>query len=206
MRKITLLLTLCLTFAVASAQKLDQAKVLKEISAAAASIKTMQCDFVQTKSLKMLGDKMVSKGQMWCSQPDMLRWQYNSPYSYTFVLNGTKVYISKGKRSDVIDVNKNKMFKEIARIMMNSVLGKVLTDRNDFNATVSQSGQNYIVSLSPRKKELRQMFTSIRLHYDTGQRVVTKVELHEKNGDSTLIEMQDIKKNSPIDASLYKVN
>ena len=105
-----------------------------------------------------------------------------------------------------IYVNKNKMFKEIARIMMNSVLGKVLTDKTDFKASVAQSGQYYIVTLLPQKKEMKQMFTSILLHYDTKLKLVTKVEMHEKNGDSTLIELQDIKKNVTVNASLFKIS
>lgn len=206
MRKILLILTLCLTFGVAFAQGFNQAQALKEISDAAASIKTMQCDFVQTKSLKMLGDKMISKGQMWCQQPNMLRWQYNSPYTYTFILNNNKVSVKKGSRSDVIDVNKNKMFKEIARIMMNSVLGKVLTDKKDFKSSVTKKGQYYIVTLLPQKKEMKQMFTTILLHYDTKLKLVTKVEMREKNGDTTLIEMKNIKKNTPINAAQFKIS
>ena len=206
MRKLLILFTLCLTFSVAFAQKFDQTNALSEISSAASSIKTMQCDFVQTKSLKMLGDKMISKGQMWCQQPNMLRWQYNSPYIYTFILNNNKVTVKKGNHSNVIDVNKNKMFKEIARIMMNSVLGKVLTDKSDFKASVVPKGQYYVVTLIPQKKEMKQMFTSILLHYDTKLKLVTKVEMHEKNGDTTLIELRNIKKNTPINASLFKIN
>lgn len=193
-------------FCVAFAQKLDQPTVLNEISAAASSINTIQCDFVQTKSLKMLGDKMVSKGKMWCQQPNMLRWQYDSPYTYTFILNNNKVMVKKGNHSDVIDVSKNKMFKEIARIMMNSVLGKVLTEKTDFKASVVQRGQYFIVTLIPLKKEMKQMFASILLHYDTKLKLVTKVEMHEKNGDSTLIELQNIKKNATVNASLFKIS
>lgn len=197
---------MCFAFCIGFAQKLDQATVLSEISAAASSIKTMQCDFVQTKSLKLLGDKMVSKGKMWCQQPNMLRWQYDSPYTYTFILNDIKVAVKKGNHSDVIDVNKNKMFKEIARIMMNSVLGKVLTDKTDFKASVTKNGQYFIVTLIPQKKEMKQMFTSILLHYDTKLKLVTQVEMYEKNGDSTLIELQNIKKNATVNASLFKIS
>lgn len=197
---------MCFAFCIGFAQKLDQATVLSEISAAASSIKTMQCDFVQTKSLKLLGDKMVSKGKMWCQQPNMLRWQYDSPYTYTFILNDIKVAVKKGNHSDVIDVNKNKMFKEIARIMMNSVLGKVLTEKTDFKASVTKNGQYFIVTLIPQKKEMKQMFTSIILHYDTKLKLVTQVEMHEKNGDSTLIELQNIKKNATVNASLFKIS
>lgn len=50
------------------------------------------------------------------------------------------------------------------------------------------------------------MFTSILLYYDTKLKLVTKVEMHEKNGDSTLIELKNIKKDTPINASQFKIN
>ena len=55
-----LLITATLTL---SAQQSEQ-QIKKEIGQLAASMKTLQCDFVQTKHLKMLNDKMVSRGQM----------------------------------------------------------------------------------------------------------------------------------------------
>lgn len=191
---------------VAHANAFDQAKALQEISKAAASISTMQCEFIQTKTLKMLGDKMVSKGYMYCQQLDKLRWEYTSPYRYTFILNGNKVLLKKGNRNDVIDVNQNKMFKEIARIMMNSVLGKCLTDKKDFKAGVAPQSSGYVVTLLPQKKDMKQMFSKIVLYYDKRLAVITKVVLYEKNGDNTVIDLKNIKKNAPINASKFKIN
>ena len=108
MKRIFIILTLIVMSLASYAGTFNQQAAIKEISAAAAALKTMQCDFVQTKSLKMLGDKMVSKGKMYCSQPDKLKWQYLTPYQYTFILNGNKVGINKGSRSNVVDVQKNK--------------------------------------------------------------------------------------------------
>ena len=187
------------------AQNFNEQRAIQEISNAASAIKTLQCDFVQTKSLKMLGDKMVSKGKMYCSQPNQLRWEYISPYSYIFILNNNNVLLKKGNRSDVIDVNQNKMFKEIARIMMNSVLGKSLTDKKDFKVIVSGNSQQYTATLVPLKKDMKQMFTKIMLHYDVKAGMVKKVDMFEKNGDNTVIELVNIKKNSQINASVYSV-
>jgi len=189
--------------AIASFAQVDNDKAIAEISNAAASIKTMRCDFEQTKNLKMLGDKLMSKGLMMCAQPDKLRWEYLSPYSYTFMLNGNKVTILKGERTDVIDVNTNKMFREIARIMMDSVLGKCLTDKKNFKISVTVAGNAYLATLVPQKKGLKQMFDKIVLHFDRSIAMVTMVELFEKNGDSTCIRLLNIKKNQPIDASNF---
>ena len=127
MKKLLLVcFALCVVTLTVSAQGDNEAEIRHQIESAAVSMKTMQCDFVQTKYLRILNDKMVSTGKMYYQQSDKLRWEYTSPYTYAFVLNGSKVLISKGSRSDVINVNQSKFFKEIARIMMNSVVGKAL--------------------------------------------------------------------------------
>ena len=189
-----------------SAQKVDEAKIKQQINAVASSMKTMQCDFVQTKYLKMLNDKMVSKGKMYYQQSDKLRWEYTSPYTYTFVLNGAKVLISKGKRNDVINVNQSKMFKEIARIMMNSVVGKCLTDSKDFKVDLVGSSAEYMATLYPQRKQMQQMFQKIILHFNKQKSTVSIVELIEKKGDKTVIELKNVKTNAPVNAKVFSIN
>lgn len=204
-RLITIILFVCCNCSLIVAQSFNEVEAIQEISRVAASIKTLKCDFVQTKNLKMLGDKMVSKGVMYCSQPNLLRWEYLSPYTYTFILNENQVLLKKGNRNDIIDVNQNKMFKEIARIMMNSVLGKCLTDKKDFKVSLLNQNNSYIATLIPQKKEMKQMFAKIVLHYNRESAMIVKVDMYEKNGDNTIIELINIHKNNPIDASVYEI-
>ena len=71
MKKLLLILVVfCITTTTVSAQAVSEAKIRQQIEAAAASMKTMQCDFVQTKFLRMLNDKMVSRGKMYYQQSD----------------------------------------------------------------------------------------------------------------------------------------
>ncbi len=193
-------------FTVSAQQKVNEVQVKQQIGAVASSLRSMQCDFVQTKYLKMLNDKMVSKGKMYYQQSDKLRWEYTSPYTYTFVLNGSKVLLNKGTRSDVINVNQSKFFKEIARIMMNSVVGKCLSDEKDFKVTLTGSSAEYVATLYPQQKQMKQMFQTIILHFDRQKSTVSKVELVEKKGDRTVIELKNVKTNGAINAKVFSIN
>lgn len=193
-------------FSVCAQESVNQEKVMQQINTVASSMKSLQCDFVQTKYVKMLNDKMVSKGKMYYQQSNQLRWEYVSPYSYTFVLNNNKVLLKKGNRSDVINVNQSKFFGEIARIMMNSVVGKCLNDKKSFKTTIAGTKSEYVATLYPQQKQMKQMFQKIVLHISKSQSVVTQVELIEKKGDKTIIVLRNIKKNSAIHASVFKIN
>lgn len=180
--------------------------MISKIEKAAAGMKTMQCEFVQEKKLGVLNDKLISKGRMYYMAGNMLRWEYTSPYSYIFIINNNKVIMKNAKRTDVIDVNSSKLFKEIARIMMSSVTGKCLSDSKSFQVKMYQSEATWIAKLTPVKKEMKQMFSLITLHVDPKKNIVTQVELTEKSGDVCTITLNGIKTNAAISNKVFTLN
>lgn len=212
-RLIITIITIWFLLPAAGAEKLVEADAKQtaaltaEINQAASKMTSMECSFVQTKRLKMLNDKLTSRGEMrYRSNGSCLRWEYTSPYTYTFVMNGTKVMLDSGKKKNVIDVKTNRMFEEIARIMMNSVTGQCLTDKTEFSVKLYTEGKNAVVAdLTPLKKQMKQMFVKIRLHFDRTAKTVNRVEMYEKGGDFTVIELLDIKKNRQIDDKYFKI-
>ena len=204
-RYIFIILFLCSVHINLMAQH-QETQIKQKISQVAATMKTMQCDFVQTKHLKILNEKMVSKGCMFYQRSNCLRWEYNSPYTYIFILNNDKVLLKNKQRNDIIDVKQNKVFKEIAHIMMNSVVGNCLNDDKSFNSSVSVVGGEWVATLLPLRKDMKQIFQSIVLHFSQKQAVVTQVELTERNGDKTVIELKNIKTNGPINANMFALH
>ncbi len=194
---------MCAAFALAQTSTKN---AIDEISKASGNISTLQADFTQTKKMKMLSNAMTSKGKMWCTQPNLLRWEYLTPNTSAFILNNGKVLLKGGKRNHTINVNRNRMLRELTRLMIPNGLGKCLSEKKDFQVSVETKNNQHILTLLPQSKELKQMFTQIILYYDHGQSVVTKVEMWEKNGDSTTIELSSININQTINESVYSIN
>ena len=205
MKKGLFIIYLLLTAHVTLMAQQSETQIRQKISQIASSMKTMQCDFIQTKHLKMLNDEMVSKGRMYYQQGNRLRWEYTSPYTYTFIINDDKVLLKNSQRNDVIDVNKNKVFKEIARIMMNSVVGNCLNDEKSFKSSLSVSGGAWVATLLPQRKDMKQLFQKIVLHFSQKQAMVTQVELIEKNGDRTIIDLKNIRTNEAISTNMFTI-
>ena len=205
MKRLLILLFVFVSVHLSLTAQQSEAQIRQAITQAASAMKTMQCDFTQTKHLRMLNDKMTSKGRMYYQQTNRLRWEYTSPYSYTFILNDDKVLLKNKQRNDVIDVNKNKLFREIARIMMNSVVGTSLTDDKSFKSTIATNGNEWIASLLPQRKDLKQLFQKIILHFSKKNAMVKQVELIERNGDRTVIELNNIRTNEKISADMFTI-
>ena len=207
-RKMTLknkILTLVYCFCIALSA-LAQKDAINEICQASEHISTMQADFTQTRKMKMLSNAMISQGTMCCTQPNFLRWEYQSPQTSLFILNNGKVLLSKGKRDRVVSINRSKMFRQMTRLMMPDGLGKCLTEEKDFKVSVESKATQHILTLLPQSKELKQLFTRLILYYDRKQSVVTKVEMYEKSGDNSIIELANIKTNQTINESIYSLD
>jgi outer membrane lipoprotein carrier protein len=189
-----------------SAQTLNDAQIRQRVNQTAVAMKTLQCDFVQIKHLKMLNEEMLAQGKMYYQQSNKLRWEYTNPYTYTFVLNGDKVLLKNQQRNDVIDVNQNKIFREIARIMMSSVVGNSLLDNKTFKTTITINNSEWIATQIPQRKDMRQIFQRIVLHFNPQCAVVSCVEMIEKNGDKTVINLKNIRTNETLNASIFAVH
>ena len=202
-RILAILLLLCTTVLYTHAQ--SRQLMLDIIASTTAQTRDMECDFVQTKKIKLLNRSMVSRGHMSYRQPDKLRWEYTTPYTYVFVVNGSKVQILNNNRKDVIDVDRNRMFREIVNIMLSTVAGTSLGDRSSFRTTVTSTQSEYIATLVPQKKEMRQMYSNIILHFDPKAGVVSKIEMNEAKGDMTTIELRNIHKNRNLNDARFSV-
>lgn len=204
-----LLLLLCLMAGTGTTRSQDrpQAEIIAAIDRSASMLRSLQCDFVQTKELSLLQEQMVSHGVMYYRQEGgKLRWEYQTPYSYTFVLNGNRVLVRSGERTDVIETSGNRVFREIARIMMNSLTGKCLSDTADFEVRIASEAGRWIAELTPRRREMEQFFSRVRLHFDPDRRLVSRVEMIEKNGDRTVIDLKNMKTDAAIDESVFAVD
>ena len=188
------------------AQQLSEQDMIKAIARSAESVSTLQCDIVQTKHMRMMQRGMVSKGSMKYCRPDRLRWEYASPYTYTFLLCEDKVVLCKDGRKDMVDVAHNRAMKELTSVMIGSMTGTALTDADAFDATVADEGRYWVVSISPKKKDLRRMYTAILLKYNPATGNTERVEMTEKNGDRTVIELKNIVKDKDIDAKVFNVD
>ncbi len=210
MKKIAGLL-LCLMLALtAQAQSLKKAdaaqqrQMIERINRAAAGITTLECRFTQVKTLRFLNDKMTSSGRMlFMADGGRLRWEYQQPYQYTFVINGEKVYIKSARNTQTIDIRQSRLFQSIAEMMMNSVTGKSLTSSADFGCTMYSGGDEWVAQLTPKRKEMKKMFKEIRLHFSAQQQMVTQVEMTEPSGDTTVITLKDVKTNGRIDTKMF---
>ena len=165
----------------------DAQKAAAAINSANAGVKSLQADFMQVKEMAIVKEKMVSSGKMYF-QDGSLRWEYVKPSKSVFV-------------TDKDQMKSNKMFRSMAGLMAGSVTGINLNDPS-FKVTMYSPGKGYVAELVPLKREMKQMFTKIRLLFGADNRV-RQVELEESQG-RTVITLSNVKYNVSLDPGLFK--
>ena len=165
----------------------DAQKAAAAINSANAGVKSLQADFMQVKEMAIVKEKMVSSGKMYF-QDGSLRWEYVKPSKSVFV-------------TDKDQMKSNRMFRSMAGLMAGSVTGINLNDPS-FKVTMYSPGKGYVAELVPLKREMKQMFTKIRLLFGADNRV-RQVELEESQG-RTVITLSNVKYNVSLDPGLFK--
>ena len=130
----------------------QEKQVLAKMEKSSNALRTLQCDFVQSKLMKLLSKEMQSKGVLYFVKPDKIRWQYTTPYDYTFIMNGDKVQIKSAKSTKNIDIQGNKIFRQITTIILNTVTGGGIMNSADFDVTLYKQGDVYFAKMLPKKK------------------------------------------------------
>lgn len=184
----------------------EQAAMIQAIVETTSHINTMQCSFRQVKTLSLLNEELVSTGTMLYGRPALLHWQYLKPYTYTFIINGSRALMKNPNQKHVIDTRQSKLLGEITQIMVNSVTGKCLTEKGDFNIRMCKVSGEWIAKLQPVHKELKAMFKLIKLHIDPKAHSIGQVELQETTGDVTRIYLSDYQLNAVIDEKMFAID
>ena len=132
--------------------------------------------FVQQKTSAMFVEPQRSEGQLLYRQPDYLRWEYTKPQPLVWELDGDKG-------------NMNPHIKNMVMLIRQSISGDLAAAEKSF--VVEQ--QDNIVTLTPKKRELKNLFIHIRIVLNPETQIADEVTIYEANGDTTHIRFFDVR-------------
>lgn len=187
-------------------QNTDTQEIIRKINDTGAAIHSLECSFTQTKTLSILSGNMVSHGKMYFAQPGMLRWEYTEPYSSVFIMHSDTLWLKNENRVDTVDINRNRMYKELTDFMISSITGGYLADSRSFSISVKDEADECIVTLLPLKKRIKQMWSELILHFDNSTYTLLTLEMMEQTGDMTVIEFSDVVINGPQNTGVFRIN
>lgn len=175
----------------------------QEVSKHAENLESLSSDFTQTKHMQLMEEEAVSEGKLFYRTPDVLKWEYHSPYNYKILFKEKELHINDDGEKSVTSLRSNKMFNKLLNLISGSVNGKLLEDPENFRITYYRNGENVQAVIEPQDASIRGMFNEIILIFN-GNHVVDSVKLMEENGDFTQIKFKNITLNPDLDASVFQ--
>lgn len=186
-------------------KKIEDAKELKtKILAKAKSTKNIQSDFIQEKHLSLFEEVIISEGEFYFQIPNLIRWQYNSPISYTIVMNGETIQIKDENGLKEYNINSNPIFREINKLLLSSLNGDILLSKN-FKIEYYKNNEHYMARLLPQSSAMTDVLSNIEIYFNLIDYGVTGLKLTENTEDFTIINFKQRIINGEIPASTFKL-
>jgi outer membrane lipoprotein-sorting protein len=180
----------------------DVASFKRDLAEELTKIKTIQSSFTQEKNLAMLQEKITSEGKFWFQSTNKVRIQYEKPFRYLMIINGSEVTIRDEKKETKSNTDSNKLFQQINRILVDCVRGTIL-DNKDFQHQVFENDKHYLLRMTPVSKTLKQFFKTIELTIDKSDATVFSIDMLEPGGDNTLMIFTNKKINEKLDEQIF---
>jgi len=207
MKKTFLLIFLFLPFFALCQEKgfslINNVKPLQELLAAnAQKTGSISSDFLQEKNMKMLQDKVISKGKFFYKKEDKIRIEYTTPFQYLLIMSGGNITVKDEGKTNKINARNSKTMQSVNHVMMDCMRGTVFTNK-DFSVKAYESNKQYLLVLSPIDEAMKKMFSKVQIYLGKNNTTVTELLMQENSGDYTVMKFSNIKTNAPIADALF---
>lgn len=169
----------------------------------AKNLESLSSDFVQTKYIQLMQESAVSSGKLYYKAPNVLKWEYSSPYNYMILFKENQLFINDNGDKSVTSLRSNKLFEKLVSLISGSVNGKLLADQENFDISFFRNGEKVSAVIIPRDQSLKQMFSEIILIFGKDHRL-NSVQLMEEEGDYTQIDFRNIKLNQQLNKAIFE--
>lgn len=199
----TVLLTYCLFV---STMLGAQNNILTEIEKANAAYKSVTGAFTRTQVNAAKGTSEKVDGDLYIAGENQMAQHYKAPSADLLIIDGNVFYMIRGKKTNKFNTEKNKTMRSLRNTLLYCVHGKpaVLAAENGAEITVEKKSGGYEVVLVSTKKTPRG-YAKIVLIYDLKSKLLTRMQMDEFNGNSTLYEMSGLKINGNIDSKVFDI-
>ena len=169
----------------------------------AKNLESLSSDFVQTKYIQLMQESAVSSGKLYYKAPNVLKWEYSSPYNFMILFKENQLFINDNGDKSVTSLRSNKLFEKLVSLISGSVNGKLLADQENFDISFFRNGEKVSAVIIPRDQSLKQMFSEIILIFGKDHRL-NSVQLMEEEGDYTQIDFKNIKLNQQLNKAIFE--
>ena len=128
--------------------------------------------------------------------------EYVHPFKYLMIISKDRVMIKDAQKTNSFSSKSNKLFATINKIIMDCVQGTALENK-DFTPKILGNETQYLLVLTPQKKELKEFFSTISIYLEKKDFSIHHLDMAEPSGDNTMITFINKKFNENISDAVF---
>ncbi len=206
--KLFYIFIICSSWVLAQEQPLTENEIevfKKQVSEAAKKITSFEDTFVQYKHMDFLEKDIETRGKLLFKAPNLIRWEYTTPFNYIMVFNQEKLFINDNGKKTHLDISSNKLFGQLNKFMAGSTRGRAMFESDDFDVSFFKNGNTYLVKFSTKTQQLKRFLKEIQLLFGKTDFRVSGVKMIEPSGDYTRIDFTNKKINQPLKNEIFSL-
>lgn len=164
-------------------------------------VSSIKCQFVQTREISVLADKVDKSGVFYFLYPGNILLTYDDG-DYTKITEEFLEIKSRGKISTT-KVSSNPMLKNISTVMSACINADFSNIAKVFTIDARERENEWIVTLAPQRGKAASKIANIVLEFEKEGMSLDKLILKEKSGDSTIYTFSHKQFNIHIDNVLF---
>ncbi|MEW4922222.1 outer membrane lipoprotein carrier protein LolA [Algibacter sp. 2305UL17-15] len=181
----------------------NEIKTFKQnVIALDSTTKTIVSDFIQYKHLSFLDNDIETIGKLVFKMPDLVKWEYTSPYKYSVIFKDDKLLINDDGDKSNIDIGSNKMFKSLNNIITNSVKGNMF-NTNEFAISYFKTKDHFLIKFVPKNESLLKFIALFELTFSKKTYDVVAVKMIEPSQDYTKIVFKNKTRNTMVNDEVF---
>jgi outer membrane lipoprotein-sorting protein len=164
------------------------------ITAAEAKRRTIRARFVETTTSSLLVKPMVSEGTLVGEKPARMVIAYVSPEHKTILMDGQRLFVTRGGEKDVEQVDITEIMKTVNKYFTNADPGQL---RRAFTIRAFADPATptwYQVDMLPKRKQIKQGLERLQF-WVSADYMLTQMTMTFAGGDTTVFKLQDVELN-----------
>ena len=157
----------------------------------------VQGAFTQQRYLKSLSKPMTTNGQFVLIPKRGLLWHMQKPFENRLRVRADGIMQWNGKSWVAANPSKINGQSQQIRLFLDLLGGNTQGLEKQFDLQLSGSQQKWTLRLNPKTALMKQIFNHIEI---SGDSVVRRIELNEKQGDRTVMQFNQVQTGKELDA------
>lgn len=158
--------------------------IISKLKLLAKDMRTIDCDFIQTKFIDVFDEEIESKGSFYYKD-NKIRMDYTIPVRYSMIINDHQLMtLSNGKKS-MIDLSDNTIMSNMKGMITACMIGDLTSLTKDFAVQYNQNDRQYITKIIISDTQSSKYINCIVIYLSKSTMAVDELYIKESGKDYT---------------------